>query len=441
MLFRFKSTLTDFLVDEQLPYKLLTQGSHFFVHIEKQATTTMEIIDHLRRTLALPKNLIGYAGLKDKKGITRQRFSFDAQAMKKRMQVKYREDILLKSLKQVCTVLDTGRQSKQLSLRDDFYNNFTVILRATKKLSQKEKELTATTLQALLQTPLPNYFGTQRFGINGRNVKEAEAMLIGKRADIVGFDRKFKLQALASHLFNMTLKTRIEKNPDGLMDGDFLEIEQQLYQYHNGNLYLQNKPRRLELELQPTDELQPAGQKEKKEFFVQGNITTDSKPFAKDMKYSIMLPLLGYNSLIPQQTTDMGRYYHLFLRRQHINETSWKLFQELEIFGIMRAVYISCIKPQWKRIGDDIQMSFWLPAGSYASVVVDMLTEQLNEKIEGVESWKEEKETKESKGEKGKFKRFSNNKVKKETTTETWKDIWIWLTASRKKTHRKGLNS
>mgnify|MGYP003597795861 CR=1 FL=1 len=71
--------------------------------------------------------------------------------------------------------------------------------------------------------------------------KEAEAMLLGKRQDIVGFDRKFKLQALASHYFNMTLKTRIEKNPTGLMDGDFLEIDKKIYNYHNGNLYLQEK--------------------------------------------------------------------------------------------------------------------------------------------------------------------------------------------------------
>lgn len=56
-----------------------------------------------------------------------------------------------------------------------------------------------------------------------------------------------------------------------------------------------------------------------------------------------MLPLLGYNSLIPAQTTDMGRYYHLFMRRQSINEKSWKLFQELEIFGIMRTVWIHCM--------------------------------------------------------------------------------------------------
>jgi tRNA(Glu) U13 pseudouridine synthase TruD len=335
MLFRFKSTLTDFLVDEQLPYKLLSEGTHFFVHIEKQATTTMEVIDHLRRTLALPKNLIGYAGLKDKKGITRQRLSFDAEAMKNRMQVKYREDILLKSLKEVCHILETGRHTKQLSLRDDFHNHFSVILRATKKLSLNEKELTKITLDKLLASPIPNYFGTQRFGINGRNVKEAEAMLQGKRGDIIGFDRKFKLQALASHLFNMTLKTRIEKNPTGLMDGDFLEIEKKLYIYHNGNLYLQTIPGK---------------QEQEKQFFVQAQIEKDSKPFAKDMSYAIMLPHLGYNSLIPAQTTDMGRYYHLFMRRQYINEESWKLFQELEIFGIMRAVWIRCMKPKRTRL-------------------------------------------------------------------------------------------
>jgi tRNA(Glu) U13 pseudouridine synthase TruD len=118
------------------------------------------------------------------------------------------------------------------------------------------------------------------------------------------------------------------------------------------------------------------------EFFPQAQITSNSKPFSKDMEYTIMLPHLGYNALIPAQTTDMGRYYHLFMRRQYINEKSWKLFQDLEIFGIMRAVYITCINAHWNRIGDDLKMTFGLPAGAYASVVVDLLTEQLNSKLE-----------------------------------------------------------
>jgi hypothetical protein len=157
----------------------------------------------------------------------------------------------------------------------------------------------------------------------------------------------------------MTLKTRIEKNATGLIDGDFLEIEKQLYCYHNGNLYLQQIGKHVSPETQENKkEGVVAASRQDKEFFPQANITTHSKPFSKDMKYTIMLPHLGYNALIPAQTTDMGRYYHLFMRRQHINPESWKLFQELEIFGIMRAVWISCMKAQWKWIGDDLQMNF-----------------------------------------------------------------------------------
>ena len=57
------------------------------------------------------------------------------------------------------------------------------------------------------------------------------------------------------------------------------------------------------------------------------------------------------------------------------------MYKELEIYGIMRAVWIHCKQAKRHWIGDDLSLSFGLPAGSYASVVVEQILNKLDEKL------------------------------------------------------------
>jgi tRNA(Glu) U13 pseudouridine synthase TruD len=47
MLFAFKQKSQDFIVEEELPFKLSGKGDAFFVYFEKRNVTTMEIVDFL----------------------------------------------------------------------------------------------------------------------------------------------------------------------------------------------------------------------------------------------------------------------------------------------------------------------------------------------------------------------------------------------------------
>jgi tRNA(Glu) U13 pseudouridine synthase TruD len=363
MLFRFKSTLSDFIVDEQLPYTLDSTGTHYYVHIEKQNQATMDIINHVRKKLSLPKNLIGYAGLKDKKGITRQRLSFDAVQMQRKLNSKNRTELLAQTLSTVCTVLNTWRYSAPLSLRADFLNQFQVTLRATKKLSLTEKKLAATTLESILASPFPNYFGTQRFGINGRNIKQGKGMIDGYHGDIKGFDRIFKLQAYASHLFNLMLTTRIEKQTSWFLDGEMVLVGEQLWSYIWWSRYPQ------------------ADRKKTEDFFVYCQDTSQRKDTISQYT-QIVLPVLWYNSILPHRETTMGKYVALFFKRQGINAKHREIFKELDLYGRLRAARVSALNPSYKREGDDLSISFGLPAWSYASVVIDLMTERLDAQMQ-----------------------------------------------------------
>jgi len=93
-LFSFKKKIQDFVVDEQLPLKLAEEGEFLYIQIQKEGKTTLEIIDFLIKSYKLPKNAIGFAGLKDKHGITSQRLSFDAEEVRRSLRSQKFEKVL-----------------------------------------------------------------------------------------------------------------------------------------------------------------------------------------------------------------------------------------------------------------------------------------------------------------------------------------------------------
>lgn len=112
-------------------------------------------------------------------------------------------------------------------------------------------------------------------------------------------------------------------------------------------------------------------------FFIQADSNNKSMPFNPKTHHSVALPVLGYNSLIPSQDSNFGQYFHSFMHQHQIDPIHWKLYKDLEIYGIIRSARISPLKPSWNWEGDDIIMRFTLPAGSYASVVVDQFMHAL----------------------------------------------------------------
>jgi len=360
-LFAFKSHLKDFLVDEQLPFALDKSGDFFLLQIEKEHTTTMEVVDHLAKYLKVPKSVIWYAGLKDKFAITKQWFSFQIKPIAERFPDKQVDKLIIWALLKVCRVLKSGYHNKALTIKDDFINHFTITLRASKKLFTSHRNHIEKVLNELLANPIPNFFGEQRFGIGGQNVQQALDILSGKDKEIKGFDRHFKLQAYASHLFNIVLEKRLTKGSKPI-DGDVITIDKKAYLYEEGRLYKQQDWHK------------------KKVFFVQASNEGKSITFDQASDYQIMLPVLGYNALIPPQDTEFGDYFHMMMLRNQVTASNWKLFRELEIYGIIRSLTISPIGSTRDWDGDNIVMKFSLGAGSYASVVVDQFLIELGKK-------------------------------------------------------------
>ena len=72
---RIKDQLEDFVVEEVPLYLPVGEGEHVYFLIEKSDLSTYEAIEQLAKAFRRPTVDFGYAGLKDRKGVTRQYIS------------------------------------------------------------------------------------------------------------------------------------------------------------------------------------------------------------------------------------------------------------------------------------------------------------------------------------------------------------------------------
>lgn len=174
----FKRYNEDFLVEELPLYPAGGQGTHVFFIVEKQGMTTLAAIQRIARALGRQPRDIGYAGLKDAHGVTRQWFSLEHID---------EERILGVSINGM-KVLSTTRHTNKLKLGHLAGNRFIIKLRETKP----DPLGVAREILGLLQRRgVPNYFGPQRFGSRGDNAliglavvrddyTEAIALMLGR---------------------------------------------------------------------------------------------------------------------------------------------------------------------------------------------------------------------------------------------------------------------
>jgi tRNA pseudouridine13 synthase len=147
---------------------------HLILEIEKINTDTNRTIALLARGLGMSKSRLGYAGMKDKRGITSQRVSIydpPIERVKK---------FGVKGLK-----VKNAYWGERLELGDLLGNGFTVVLR---DMSESEEEIKKRIEEfiKLSKRGLPNYFGTQRFG-GKRNVTHRVGRLLmqGKHEEAI----------------------------------------------------------------------------------------------------------------------------------------------------------------------------------------------------------------------------------------------------------------
>lgn len=189
---------SDFKVIEQLPFLPCGEGEHLLIYIRKTGANTVFVARELAKYFQVKEQLVSYAGLKDRFAVTEQWFGIHVPG-KKNYDL---SDLVIEGVE----VISYARHNKKLRTGALTGNRFELILRdvtALKALQQR--------WQTIVEQGVPNYFGEQRFGIDGGNIDKATALFSGTKVK----DKKKRgmyLSAARSLIFNATINERINHN-------------------------------------------------------------------------------------------------------------------------------------------------------------------------------------------------------------------------------------
>lgn len=193
----FTKNSRDFIVREVPLYDFSGDGEHCVICLQKKDLTTFDALHILSEHLGVKIRDFGYAGLKDKDGLTSQFISFPA---------KFAADIKNFSHEKI-KILSITKHKNKLKIGHLKGNNFFIRL---KKVSQIDAQKIQAALQTIANQGFANYFGYQRFGKFSDNFEQGEKILKGEKKFKNPKMRNFLISAFQSKLFNKYLEKRVE---------------------------------------------------------------------------------------------------------------------------------------------------------------------------------------------------------------------------------------
>ena len=191
----FKTQPEDFCVTELSNIAFSDEGEHLYLYVEKRDQNTAWVADRLADTFTLSRREVGFAGLKDRRSVSRQWFSVPSSLSAQSVKL----DI------DGVQLIESRRHSVKLRRGDHLGNRFAIRLRSV----EGDKSALEARLQQLATIGFPNYFGSQRFGRAGDNVDRGVALALRHRLKLHS-NRGIYLSAMRSWLFNRFLSDRID---------------------------------------------------------------------------------------------------------------------------------------------------------------------------------------------------------------------------------------
>lgn len=208
---RIKQAPEDFEVEEIPAYAPSGEGAFLYLWIEKRDMGAEYFVRQVAKRLGLPPGEVGTAGLKDRRAVTRQMVSVP-DSVHERLGDLTSEDL---------RVLSVSRHGNKLRPGHLHGNRFRILVR---EVADDAEARTAAIVGRIREQGLPNYYGGQRFGRGAETFhlgmsllkKEPPPTLAdGRRANLRNpFLKKLALSAAQSALFNEYLARRLT---DGLL--------------------------------------------------------------------------------------------------------------------------------------------------------------------------------------------------------------------------------
>jgi tRNA pseudouridine13 synthase len=311
----------DFVVEEIPAYAPSGQGEHLYVRVEKRRMTTRDAALALARTADVSERDVGYAGMKDKHGVTTQWFSLPRAA----------KDLEGRPLPPELRIVETSRHGNKLRTGHLRGNRFVLgMVGAGDGGLERARAL----LARLSDRGLLNAFGSQRFGRDGENLSTALAWLRGEHRLPRSRERflsKLYSSAVQAEAFNRYAIARVGVGFDRLVLGEVVRLG------GTGKLFVVEHPER---------ELH--------------------RLLARDIVLTGPLP---GPKLRPTATADGQKLEESVLSALGLGEAELSALAE-HAPGTRRDLVVRPEHCEVRVDGDRLRISFELPAGSYATEVL-----------------------------------------------------------------------
>jgi len=375
-----KGTPEDFLVEEIPAYLPSGQGEHCYALIEKRGIATLEMLRRLSKALGVQERDLGYAGMKDAVGVTRQTVSIPRVAP---------ETVLALQIPGV-TVLSALLHGNKLRLGHLKGNRFRIRVRDVVPGALAHA---GAAIAILEKRGVPNRFGSQRYGVQGnshqigaamlrRDYKGAVDTLIGDPAAVT--DERWRLAIEAYRrgeiaeslaLFpghfrgERELLGRLQQRPDAY-DKAFNTVQPRLKRLYlsafQSSLFDQVVEQRLD-RLEEIAEGDIAFKHENGACFIVKDAEAEAVRAAA-FEISATGPMFGCTMMEPEAA--QGELERAVLAAQGLTPESFNLPGALRMEGERRALRVQLAEASLQAEGNDLIVDFALPRGSYATCVM-----------------------------------------------------------------------
>ncbi|VAW51875.1 tRNA pseudouridine(13) synthase [hydrothermal vent metagenome] len=225
-----KSQPEDFIVEENIDIDFSGDGEHCWLYIKKRECNTDWVAQQLTKYCQVKKLAVSYAGLKDRHAVTSQWFSVQLPGKPTpdwaAFEAFFSANASAAGSNENIQVLKSFRHNRKLQRGALKSNTFKVTLR---QLSDASEEMFASLIKRcakITNKGVPNYFGSQRFGRGFNNLDQAEKFFLAPRRKIAKHKRSLYLSAARSWMFNRILSERIEQNVwDTKLAGDVFMLD------------------------------------------------------------------------------------------------------------------------------------------------------------------------------------------------------------------------
>ncbi|AUX94552.1 tRNA pseudouridine(13) synthase TruD [Mixta gaviniae] len=323
---QLKASPEDFAVIEDLGYEADGEGEHLLVRIRKTGCNTRFVAEALAKFAKIHPRDVSFAGMKDRYAVTEQTLCL-------RLPGKETPDFSVFSL-EGCEILQLARHKRKLRTGALAGNAFKLVLRQISDRAALEARL-----QQVCAGGAPNYFGQQRFGFQGSNLDQAKRWAANEIRVRERNKRSFLLSAARSVLFNQVVSDRLAQQ---------------------GSL----------TQAMPGDALQLTG---RGSWFVAAEEELPQlQPRIENNELRITAPLPGRGEWGSRDAA------LAFEQQSLADETALMALLERErVEAARRAMLVIPRDMRWSWCDDaTLTLSFWLPAGSFATSIVRELFEQ-----------------------------------------------------------------